>query len=43
MIIEKIIITSEEPKLQCKDCNKNLTDCTCIEDTVDMKQQIEKL
>lgn len=28
----------EEPKLQCKDCNDNLTDCTCIEDTVDMKQ-----
>lgn len=28
----------EETKLQCKDCNDNLTDCTCIEDTVDMKQ-----
>ena len=28
----------EEPKLQCKDCNDNLTDCTCIEDTIDMKQ-----
>ena len=28
----------EESKLQCKDCNDNLTDCTCIEDTVDMKQ-----
>jgi hypothetical protein len=34
----KIITTKEEPKLQCKDCNDNLTDCTCIEDTVDMKQ-----
>ena len=29
----------EETKLQCKDCNDNLTDCTCIEDTVDMKQE----
>lgn len=29
----------EESKLQCKDCNDNLTDCTCIEDTVDMKQE----
>jgi hypothetical protein len=28
----------EEPKQQCKDCNDNLTDCTCIEDTIDMKQ-----
>lgn len=28
----------EETKLQCKDCNDNLTNCTCIEDTVDMKQ-----
>jgi len=28
----------EETKLQCKDCNDNLTDCTCIEDTIDMKQ-----
>jgi hypothetical protein len=35
----KIITTKEEPKLQCKDCNDNLTDCTCIEDTVDMKQE----
>ena len=29
----------EESKLQCKDCNDNLTDCTCIEDTIDMKQE----
>jgi len=29
----------KEPKLQCKDCNDNLTDCTCIEDIVDMKQE----
>ena len=29
----------EETKLQCKDCNDNLIDCTCIEDTVDMKQK----
>jgi hypothetical protein len=35
----RIIIPEEEPKLQCKDCNDNLTDCTCIEDTVDMKQE----
>jgi hypothetical protein len=35
----KIIIPKEEPKLQCKDCNDSLTDCTCIEDTVDMKQE----
>ena len=34
----EIIIPKEEPKQQCKDCNDNLTDCTCIEDTVDMKQ-----
>jgi hypothetical protein len=30
---------SKNIKLQCKDCNDNLTDCTCIEDTVDMKQE----
>ena len=30
--------SKEELKLQCKDCNDNLTDCTCIEDTIDMKQ-----
>lgn len=23
---------------ECKDCNKSLDDCTCIEDTIDMKQ-----
>lgn len=34
----KIIFPKEESKLQCKDCNDNLTDCTCIEDTIDMKQ-----
>lgn len=28
-----------KPKQQCKDCNDNLTDCTCIEDTIDMKQE----
>lgn len=32
----------EEPKQQCKDCNDNLTNCTCIEDTVDMKQETLK-
>jgi hypothetical protein len=30
---------SKNIKLQCRDCNDNLTDCTCIEDTVDMKQE----
>ena len=30
---------SKNIKLQCKDCNDNLTDCTCIEDTVDMKPE----
>jgi Glu-tRNA(Gln) amidotransferase subunit E-like FAD-binding protein len=30
---------SKNIKLQCKDCNDNLTDCTCIEYTVDMKQE----
>ncbi len=35
----EIIIPKEETKLQCKDCNDNLTDCTCIEDTIDMKQE----
>jgi hypothetical protein len=29
----------EKPKQECKDCNGNLTDCTCIEDTIDMKQE----
>ena len=27
-----------ESKQECKDCNKSLDDCTCIEDTIDMKQ-----
>jgi hypothetical protein len=30
---------SKNIKLQCKDCNDNLIDCTCIEDTVDMEQE----
>ena len=34
----KIYIT-EETKQECKDCNKSLEDCTCIEDTIDMKQE----
>jgi hypothetical protein len=31
----------EEPKqeLNCFDCNKSLKDCTCIEDTIDMKKE----
>ena len=28
-----------KPKQQCKDCNDSLADCTCIEDTIDMKQE----
>jgi len=38
-----IIIPQEEPKqelnLNCFDCNKSLQDCTCIEDTINMKQE----
>jgi hypothetical protein len=26
-------------KQECKDCNKSLDDCTCIEDTIDMKKE----
>jgi hypothetical protein len=26
-------------ELICKDCNKSLEDCTCIQDTIDMKQE----
>ncbi len=29
----------KELNLECKDCNKSLEDCTCIEDTIDMKQK----
>ena len=39
----QIIIPQEEPKqelnLNCFDCNKSLQDCTCIEDTIDMKKE----
>jgi hypothetical protein len=38
-----INIPQEEPKqelnLTCFDCNKSLQDCTCIEDTINMKQE----
>jgi len=38
-----IIIPQEESKqelnLNCFDCNKSLQDCTCIEDTINMKQE----
>jgi hypothetical protein len=27
----------KELNLKCKDCNKSLEDCTCIEDTIDIK------
>ncbi len=26
-------------KQECKDCNKSLEDCTCIEDTIDIKEE----
>jgi hypothetical protein len=32
-------MTKEEPKQKCKDCSTSLEDCTCIEDTIDMKQE----
>jgi hypothetical protein len=32
----------EESKQQCKDCSTSLQDCTCIEDTIDMKQETLK-
>jgi hypothetical protein len=39
----QIIIPQEEPKqelnLNCFDCNKSLQDCTCMEDTINMKQE----
>jgi hypothetical protein len=35
---EQFNLIKEEPKQECKDCNKSLNDCTCIEDTIDMKQ-----
>jgi hypothetical protein len=35
----KIIIPQEELNLNCFDCNKSLQDCTCIEDTINMKQE----
>ena len=35
----KIIIPKEELNLNCFDCNKSLQDCTCMEDTIDMKQE----
>lgn len=28
-----------EPTKHCYDCNRLLEDCTCIEDTIDMKQE----
>jgi hypothetical protein len=40
----KITPSQEKPKqetlnLQCKDCGSNLEVCTCIEDTINMKQE----
>jgi hypothetical protein len=29
-------------KQECKDCNKSLEDCTCIEDTIDFPKQALK-
>jgi hypothetical protein len=36
---EQFNLIKEEPKQECKDCNKSLNDCTCIEDTIDMKEE----
>jgi hypothetical protein len=30
---------NKEHKQKCKDCNTSLEDCTCIEDTIDMKEE----
>jgi hypothetical protein len=35
----EIIIPKEELNLNCFDCNKSLQDCTCMEDTINMKQE----
>ncbi len=35
----KIIIPKEELNLNCFDCNESLEDCTCMEDTINMKQE----
>jgi hypothetical protein len=32
-------LVKEELNLNCFDCNKSLQDCTCMEDTIDMKQE----
>jgi hypothetical protein len=37
--VPKEYFGKEEPKQECKDCNTSLEDCTCIEDTIDMKQE----
>jgi hypothetical protein len=29
-------------KQECKDCNKSLDDCTCIEDTIELKDAAER-
>lgn len=29
----------QELNLNCFDCNKSLQDCTCMEDTIDIKQE----
>jgi hypothetical protein len=34
-----IKMTKEESKQDCKDCSQSLQVCTCIEDTIDMKQE----
>ncbi len=37
--VPKEYFGKEKIKIQCKDCNTSLEDCTCIEDTIDMKQE----
>ena len=31
--------TKQKLNLNCKDCSKNLQKCTCMKDTIDMKQE----
>jgi hypothetical protein len=37
--VPKEYFGKEEIKIQCKDCSTSLEDCTCIEDTIDMKKE----
>jgi hypothetical protein len=37
--VPKEYFGKQEIKIQCKDCSTSLEDCTCIEDTIEMKQE----